>query len=84
MAIDLEQVPEEARQEIERLRSVNRSMGAYVKVVEGALLAAWKAGEPARAELMATPVDDLGPDQRQLRDAWELAREIVLRIPEQA
>ena len=34
MTIDLEKLPPEAREEIERLRSVNASMGAYLKMVE--------------------------------------------------
>jgi len=81
MPIQLEGLPDDVRGEFERLRSVNRSMGAYLKIVEGALLAAWKAGEAARAELMERPVDELGDDDRQLRDAWELVGEIVLRVP---
>lgn len=80
--MDLEKLPDEARTEIERLRSQNRSMGAYLKLVEGALHAAWRAGEPAREELLARPVEELDDDERKLRDAWELAREIVLRVPE--
>jgi hypothetical protein len=83
MAVNLEELPEEAREEIERLRSVNRSMGAYLRLVEGALLAAWLAGEGARNELTARPIEDLTPDEEQLRDAWELAGEIVLRVPQE-
>ncbi len=81
MAINLDELSEEVREEIERLRSVNTSMGAYLKLVEGALVAAWRAGEPARADLMARPPDELSDQERQLRNAWELVGEIVLRVP---
>ena len=83
MTVNLEELPNDAREEIERLRSVNRSMGAYLRLVEGALLAAWLAGEGARNELVARPIEDLTPDEVQLRDAWELAGEIVLRVPQE-
>ncbi len=81
MAINLEELPEEAREEIERLRTVNSSMGAYLRLVEGALLAAWRAGEGARNELLARPIEGLAPEEEQLRNAWELAGEVVLRVP---
>jgi hypothetical protein len=83
MSINLDELPDEARDEIERLRSVNASMGAYLKLVEGALLAAWSAGEPARRDLMSRAVEELDAEQRRLRDAWELVGEIVLRVPDQ-
>lgn len=81
MAIDLEKLDPEVREAFERLRSVNMSMGAYVKIVEGALLAAWTAGQEPREALMAKGDDELSDDEKQLRTAWELVREIVLRVP---
>ncbi|HSN56614.1 MAG TPA: hypothetical protein VLT32_18235 [Candidatus Sulfomarinibacteraceae bacterium] len=81
MAIDLETLDPDVRDEIERLRSVNTSMGAYLKIVEGALLAAWTAGEGPRTELLAKPADSLGVEEARLRTAWELVGEIVLRVP---
>ena len=81
MAIELDSLDQDVRDEIERLRSVNASMGAYVKIVEGALVAAWKAGEGPRAKLMARPMDTLSDDEARLRTAWELVGEIVLRVP---
>ena len=81
MAIDLETLDPEVREAFERLRSVNMSMGAYVKIVEGALLAAWNAGQGPREALMAKDVGELSDDEEQLRTAWELVGEIVLRVP---
>lgn len=81
MAIDLETLDPEVRETFERLRSVNMSMGAYVKIVEGALLAAWNAGQGPREALMAKDDSELGDDEKQLRTAWELVGEIVLRVP---
>ena len=81
MAIDLESLDPEVREAFERLRSVNMSMGAYVKIVEGALLAAWTAGQGPREALLAKSDDELSEDQKQLRTAWELVGEIVLRVP---
>lgn len=81
MAIDLENLDPETREAFERLRSVNMSMGAYLKIVEGALLAAWTAGEAPRAALLAKDETELTDDERKTRDAWELVREIVLRVP---
>jgi hypothetical protein len=81
MAIDLDALDPEVRDEIERLRSVNTSMGAYLKIVEGALLAAWKAGEGPRSELMAKSAESLSDQEARLRTAWELVGEIVLRVP---
>ena len=81
MALDLESLAPDVREEIDRLRSVNTSMGAYLKIVEGALLAAWKAGEGPRGELLAKPAEDLSAEERRLRTAWELVGEIVLRVP---
>jgi hypothetical protein len=83
MALNIEELPEEAREEIERLRSVNTSMGAYLRLVEGALLAAWRAGEGVRSELEERPADELTPEEKQLKDAWDLVGEIVLRVPEE-
>jgi hypothetical protein len=83
MTIDLGQLPREAREEIERLRSANTAMSAYLRLVEGALLAAWKAGEPAREALGERATDELTDEEQRLRDAWELVGEIVLRVPEQ-
>jgi hypothetical protein len=57
-------------------------MGAYVKLVEGALLAAWNAGEQERIALLERDPEELSPEENQLRNAWELVGEVVLRIPE--
>ncbi len=81
MAIDLEKLDPDVREAFERLRSVNMSMGAYLKIVEGALLAAWSAGEGPREALMAKNDGDLSDEERKTRSAWELVREIVLRVP---
>ena len=81
MAIDLESLDPEVREAFERLRSVNMSMGAYLKIVEGALLAAWSAGQGPREALLAKGEDELSDDEKKLRTAWELVGEIVLRIP---
>jgi hypothetical protein len=78
MAFDIEDLPEDVRDELERLRSVNRSMGAYLKLVEGALLAAWEAGEREREVLFAK--DDPTDEEQALRNTWELVREVVIRI----
>ncbi len=83
MVIDLETLDPEVRGEIERLRSVNTSMGAYVKLLEGALLAAWQAGEPERRRLLESQLESLGDDELRLRTAWELVGEIVLRVPDE-
>jgi len=81
MAIDLESLDPEVRDAFERLRSVNMSMGAYLKIVEGALLAAWSAGKVPREVLLAKDDSELSEEERQTRNAWELVREIVLRVP---
>lgn len=81
MAIDLEKLDPETREEIERLRSVNLSMGAYLKLVEGALLTAWQAGESERKRLHEVPPGQLSEADRRLRTAWELVGEIALRVP---
>ena len=81
MAIDLESLDPEVREAFERLRSVNMSMGAYVKIVEGALLTAWSAGQGPREAILAKGEDELSDDEKQLRTAWELVGEIVLRVP---
>lgn len=81
MAIDFDSLDPETREAFERLRSVNMSMGAYVKIVEGALLAAWTAGQGPREALLAKDDDKLTDDEKQLRTAWELVGEIVLRVP---
>ena len=81
MAVDLESLDPEVREAFERLRSVNMSMGAYLKIVEGALLAAWSAGKGPREALMARDENELSDDEKQLLIAWELVREIVLRVP---
>ena len=81
MAIDLESLDPEVREAFERLRSVNTSIGAYLKIVEGALLAAWNAGEGPREALLAKDDCELSDEEQQVRTAWELVREIVLRVP---
>ena len=81
MAIDLDNLDSETREAFERLRSVNMSMGAYLKIVEGALLAAWSAGQAPREVLMAKDDAELTDEERKTRTAWELVREIVLRVP---
>jgi hypothetical protein len=81
MSIDLDTLDPEVREAFERLRGVNMSMGAYLKIVEGALLAAWTAGKSPREELMAKDEADLTDDEKETRNAWELVREIVLRVP---
>jgi hypothetical protein len=57
------------------------SMGAYLKIVEGALLAAWNAGRGPREALMSKDDSELSEAERETRNAWELVREIVLRVP---
>lgn len=81
MAIDLDTLEPDVRDAFERLRSVNLSMGAYLKIVEGALLAAWQAGKGPREALFAKEESELSDDERQLRTAWELVGEVVLRVP---
>ena len=81
MAVDLESLDPEVREAFERLRSVNMSMGAYLKIVEGALLAAWSAGKGPREALMAKDDSELTDEEAKIRTAWELVREIVLRVP---
>ena len=81
MAFNLDTLPDEARAEIERLRIVNASMGAYVTLVEGALLAAWRAGEPGRRALAERPEVELDEGERGLRAAWDLVEQVVLRVP---
>ncbi len=81
MAIDLDTLDPEVREAFERLRSVNMSMGAYLKIVEGALLAAWSAGQGPREALMAKAETELSDAEKETRNAWELVREIVLRVP---
>jgi len=81
MAIDLETLDPEVREAFERLRSVNMSMGAYLKLVEGALLAAWSAGKGPREALLAKDDDELSETEKETRTAWELVGEIVLRVP---
>jgi len=83
MTIDLDSLDPEVREAFERLRSVNMSMGAYLKIVEGALLAAWSAGEGPREALLAKNDSELSEEERQTRNAWELVREIVLRVPDE-
>ena len=80
MPVNIEELPDDVREEFERLRNVNRSMGAYLKLVEGALLAAWSASEKERTELFAKDPEGLTDDERSLQNAWELVREIVLRV----
>ncbi len=81
MAIDLDTLDPVTREAFERLRSVNMSMGAYLKIVEGALLAAWTAGEGPRNTLLARNDSELTVEERKTRSAWELVREIVMRVP---
>jgi hypothetical protein len=81
MAIDLDKLDPEVRDAFERLRSVNMSMGAYLKIVEGALLAAWNAGQGPREALMTKDDSELSEAERETRNVWELVREIVLRVP---
>jgi hypothetical protein len=58
-------------------------MGAYLKIVEGALLAAWSAGQEPREALTAKDASELSDEEARLRTAWELVGEIVLRVPDQ-
>jgi hypothetical protein len=81
MAIDLDSLDPDVREAFERLRSVNMSMGAYLKIVEGALLAAWSAGKGPREALMAKDEAELSAEEKETRTAWELVQEIVLRVP---
>ncbi len=81
MAIDFDTLDPEVREAFERLRSVNMSMGAYLKIVEGALLAAWSAGERPRKELLAKDEAELSDAEKKTLTAWELVGEIVLRVP---
>jgi len=83
MAIELDSLDPEVREAFERLRGVNMSMGAYLKIVEGALLTAWNAGRGPREELMAKDDGSLSEEERQTRTAWELVGEIVLRVPKE-
>ena len=83
MTIDLDTLDPETREAFERLRSVNLSMGAYLKIVEGALLAAWSAGQGPREALMAKDEAELSEEDKATRSAWELVGEIVLRVPNQ-
>jgi hypothetical protein len=78
--MNIEELPDDVREEFERLRNVNRSMGAYLKLVEGALLAAWSASEKERDELFAKDADQLTDEERDLQNAWELVREVVVRV----
>jgi hypothetical protein len=81
MAIDLDTLDPEVRDAFERLRGVNMSMGAYLKIVEGALLTAWTAGRGPREALMARDESELSDEEKEIRTAWELVGEIVLRVP---
>lgn len=83
MNLDLDTLPADARDEIIRLRMMNASTAAYTRLLEGALLAAWKASEPYRSELLGRPAEQLDEPARQLRAAWEIVAEIVLRVPDQ-
>lgn len=83
MAIELDSLDPEVREAFERLRSVNMSMGAYLKIVEGALLTAWNAGRGPREALMAKEESALSDEDKQVRTAWELVGEIVLRVPKE-
>ena len=73
MAIDFDNLDPETREAFERLRSVNMSMGAYLKIVEGALCS--PPGRPAKGRAKRSwPRDDadLTDDERKTRTAWEL------------
>ncbi len=72
MAIDLDSLDPETREAFERLRSVNMSMGAYVKIVEGALLAAWTAGQGPREALWprATTNSATAKSSSEPRGSW--------------
>jgi len=84
MTIEIDKLPEDVRAEFERLRSVNRSMGAYLKLVEGALLAAWEAGERERTELFGKDPSGLTDEDRRMKNSWELVQEVVLRVSPKA
>jgi len=81
MTIDMNDLPADVSEEITRLRSVNASSGAYIQLLEGALRAAWTAGEGLRMQLFDTAVDSLSDEDRRLREAWEVVREVVVRLP---
>ncbi len=65
----------------ERLRCVIAGMDAYIQLLEGALLAAWNAGEPARRQLSERPDESLTVEERNVLKGWELVGEIVQRVP---
>jgi hypothetical protein len=84
MSLDLEHIPADARDEIIRLRALKASVEAYARLLEGALLTAWQASAEQRTALEARPDAELGEAERRHRAAWELVREIVLRVPVQS
>lgn len=81
MTINLNDLPTDVREEIARLRSVNASSGAYIQLLEGALRAAWTAGEEPRKQLFDKAQDSLSEAERRAREAWEVVREVVVRVP---
>ncbi len=80
-SFDMDALAPAVRDEIVRLQTVSRSTQAYARLLEGALVAAWSAGEEDRARLFSRPEDDLDAHDRERREAWEVAGEIVLRLP---
>jgi Ribonuclease G/E len=84
MSLDLEHIPADARDEIIRLRALKASVEAYARLLEGALLTAWQASAGQRSALEGRSEAELNEDQRRQRAAWELVREIVLRVPVQS
>ena len=81
MTIDLNEVPADVAEEITRLRSVNASSGAYIQLLEGALRAAWTAGEGPRNRLFDPGEGKLSGEEQRAREAWEVVREVVVRLP---
>ena len=80
-SVDIDALPENVRDELARLEAVNRSTQAYARLLEGALRAAWIAGEVDRARLESRSEEQLDAADRARREAWELAREVVIRLP---
>ncbi len=80
-SFDMDALPPEVRDELTRLDTVSRSTEAYARLLEGALLAAWSAGENERKRLLARPEAELDLADRSRRQAWEVAGEVVVRLP---
>jgi hypothetical protein len=54
---------------------------AYIRLLEGALMAAWSAGGRDRARLRDAREEALDEADRKARAAWNVAGEVVLRLP---